>query len=71
MNKLSKKILAIGILVSLNFALTDCSSKGSGTGKQEEVKQQYKCPMKCSEQLFEKPGKCPSCGMELEKVSPS
>ncbi len=46
----------------------------SGCG--EEIKQkesnhvnsQYVCPMKCSEQVFDKPGKCPECGMELEVV---
>ncbi|MFL5764883.1 MAG: heavy metal-binding domain-containing protein [Bacteroidia bacterium] len=35
------------------------------------VKEQYRCPMKCSEELFDKPGKCPVCEMELEKVSES
>jgi nitrous oxide reductase accessory protein NosL len=34
-------------------------------------KVQYQCPMKCTEQLFDKPGKCPVCEMELIKVTKS
>ena len=34
-----------------------------------EEKVQYQCPMKCTEQLFDKPGKCPVCDMELIKVT--
>jgi hypothetical protein len=30
---------------------------------------QYQCPMKCTEEMFDKPGTCPSCGMELKKVN--
>ena len=37
----------------------------------ETIKAEYQCPMKCSEQVFDKPGKCPECGMELEKVTKS
>ncbi|MGZ4053579.1 MAG: heavy metal-binding domain-containing protein [Bacteroidia bacterium] len=37
----------------------------------EPVKEQYQCPMKCTEQLYDKPGKCPVCDMELVKVTKS
>lgn len=36
---------------------------------EEKVIKQYKCPMKCTEQVFDKPGKCPNCGMELILVT--
>lgn len=48
-----------------------------GESKQPEasptgvVKEQFQCPMKCTEQLFDKPGKCPECEMELIKVTKS
>ena len=30
----------------------------------------YQCPMKCEgEKTYAEPGKCPVCGMDLEKVS--
>lgn len=28
----------------------------------------YQCPMKCEGKVFTEPGKCPVCGMEMEKV---
>ena len=47
-------------------------SCGSGEKKQEvpieTAKEQYQCPMKCTEEIFDKPGSCPVCGMELEKI---
>ena len=33
-------------------------------------KEQYQCPM-CKDQIFDKPGKCPSCDMELVKITKS
>ena len=38
---------------------------------QQQVKEQYQCPMKCTEEKFDKPGKCPVCEMELEKITNS
>lgn len=35
----------------------------------ERVANRYNCPMKCLEQTFEKPGKCPKCGMDLVKIT--
>jgi hypothetical protein len=29
----------------------------------------YQCPMKCTQEIFDKPGACSSCGMDLEKIS--
>ena len=66
----------------LDFALATlfCSTLlvgcGGGTKAPETApaaaeKVQYQCPMKCTEQLFDKPGKCPVCDMELIKVTKS
>ena len=65
-----KYILGFLLLVTSVGILTSCSSSNNKTEqKQEEAT--YQCPMKCSTELFKKPGKCPECGMELEKVDPS
>ncbi len=37
--------------------------------QEEKVLKQYQCPMKCTDQIFDKPGKCPSCGAELVAVT--
>ena len=65
-------IICASVLL-LSVFLTRCK----GESKQPEasptgvVKEQYQCPMKCTEQLFDKPGKCPECEMELIKVTKS
>jgi hypothetical protein len=53
-----------------------CSSKAPAEQKLKESKQMeekgtYHCPMKCTEEMYNKPGKCKICNMDLEKVSPS
>lgn len=56
-------------LFSATCTFTACS--GSAKEKQEQQTishDQYKCPMNCTDELYEKPGNCPHCGMELEKV---
>ena len=35
----------------------------------ERVVNRYTCPMKCTEQIFDEPGKCPKCGMDLVKIT--
>ena len=39
--------------------------------KSPEVVKTYRCPNKCSQQVFHKPGKCPICSMELESEDAS
>ena len=69
---MKKKIkFLICLFVMNSFLFYGCS----GTDKKNEndpvqtVKEQYQCPMKCTEELFDKPGKCPVCEMELEKIT--
>jgi hypothetical protein len=38
---------------------------------QESVKEEYQCPMKCTDEIFTEPGKCPVCKMDLEQISSS
>jgi hypothetical protein len=63
-------------LILSAFILTVLITPGcSGNDKSPEntpvqqVKEQYQCPMKCTEEKFDKPGKCPVCGMDLEKIA--
>jgi hypothetical protein len=60
------KTLSIAILALFAFA---CGSKSEHEENQEnrvsEVK--YECPMGCTDQVFNQPGKCPECEMDLVK----
>ena len=64
-------LFIVVILVSVT-AIVGCG----GSEKKEETpaevaKEQYQCPMKCTEELFDKPDTCKVCGMDLEKVTKS
>jgi hypothetical protein len=65
-------LLSILLLILVTIA-PGCSgnSKKAENLPAEKVKAEYQCPMKCTEEKFEKPGQCPECGMELEKVANS
>ena len=69
---MKRGVLGFSAAVLFCFALfTGC---GGGAKKPDAAfagaeKVQYQCPMKCTEQLFDKPGKCPVCEMELIKVT--
>jgi hypothetical protein len=61
--------------ITLMLSITVLAGCGSAEKKAPEpvktATEQYQCPMKCSDQLFDKPGKCPVCDMELEKITKS
>lgn len=65
------------ILSTFIFGLLLIVPGCSGNDKKTEenpalqTKEQYQCPMKCTEEIFDKPGNCPVCGMELEKITNS
>lgn len=65
-----KKIIIAGLVVlgGLSLSLVSCTSNEPKVAAPIPEAVQYKCPMKCSEEIFDKPGKCPVCGMELEKI---
>jgi hypothetical protein len=71
---MKKYILAVFLTTAFcSTLLVGCKGdpKKAETPATEAVKDQYQCPMKCTEQLFDKPGKCPVCEMELIKVTKS
>jgi hypothetical protein len=67
MNKVILYVL-IGFL-ACSAILTACS-EGEKRGKPpiEKAVNRYKCPMGCTGEIFNKPGKCPKCGAELVKM---
>lgn len=70
---MNKSILVLPVLLMLTITLL--AGCGNSEKKQEApvevTKEQYQCPMKCTEELFDKPGSCAVCGMDLEKVTKS
>ena len=71
MKKQALILSAAFIAGSVMFISCGGEEKKSAPAPVQTVKAEYKCPMKCSEQAFDKPGKCPECGMVLEKVTNS
>ena len=71
---MKKQFIALSsILILATATLVSCGGGDKKADKKEEVKTDvYTCPMKCNNgQTYDKPGKCPECGMELEKVTKS
>ncbi len=69
------KIIASTMLLTAALIVTSCNNaqKSENTEKQQtqEVAQakKYQCPMKCEgDKTYDKPGKCPKCGMDLKEV---
>jgi hypothetical protein len=70
MNKVILSVL-VGFLTCWPI-LTGCSEgKKREKSPVEKTINRYKCPMECTGEIFEKPGKCPNCGMELIKITES
>ena len=66
---------AVLLFATIALVSTTLVSCGSEEKKQEApleiAKEQYQCPMKCTEEILDKPGTCTVCGMELEKITKS
>lgn len=57
-------LLTLCVFAAVLISFTNCTPSSGHTG----VK--YQCPMKCEgEKLYERPGKCPVCKMNLEVVN--
>lgn len=69
MKKSVSVIIVYLFLVCSIFYSCKEADKKSKTASAQTKQEQYQCPMKCTEQKFEKPGTCPECGMELEKIN--
>jgi hypothetical protein len=64
-----KKLFYTALLTTIFAFAPSCSDKKKET--KEQKAEVYECPMKCSDYKSDKPGTCPVCGMDLEKVNPS
>lgn len=66
-------ILTVTLFVIAAASAAGCAGTDKKQVKEAEIKTDvYTCPMKCNNgQTYEKPGTCPQCGMELEKVTKS
>jgi|GEM_PF-6593171 len=68
-----KKIIIIfaSVMITATFVSCGGTEKKAETPATEQSADVYTCPMKCSEQKSDKPGKCEVCGMDLEKSTES
>jgi hypothetical protein len=68
------KITTLTLLLALGMLFGSCQNKTSeGQGEATENRQTanavFQCPMKCEgEKVYDKPGQCPVCNMDLEEV---
>ena len=62
-------ILIAAVALTLSFSACNSQSSKSVTTEQAKELATYQCPMKCEgEKTYDKPGTCPVCGMNLEKI---
>jgi hypothetical protein len=65
-------ITALSLIVIMFFA--SCKNKSSESNAVQTATEQtentkYQCPMKCEgKKLYDKPGQCPECKMDLVKI---
>ncbi len=67
-----KSVITAAVLATA-FFLASCgnsSNEKSNSNASEQVETaMYQCPMKCEgEKTYDKPGQCPKCNMDLQKV---
>ena len=68
------KITTTIMLLTAVMFMASCGSKTSESKKENTTTEQtanvmYQCPMKCEgEKMYDKPGQCPKCNMDLQKV---
>jgi len=72
--KMKKQITTAAFLLTAVMFMASCGNKTSESKKEDASTEQtvnamYQCPMKCEgEKMYDKPGSCPVCNMDLEKV---
>lgn len=65
-------LIWIAVLAFTSVAIVSCGSEEKKPETPTEVAtEHYQCPMKCTEEVLDKPGQCSVCGMELEKITKS
>jgi hypothetical protein len=71
---MKRQIITAVFLLTATMFLNSCGSKNTETQKENTVTEQtevtmYQCPMKCEgEKMYNDPGQCPVCKMDLEMV---
>ena len=71
---MKKQIITATLLLTAVMFMASCGSKNSEnksdkTATEQNENAKYQCPMKCEgDKMYDKPGQCPVCGMDLEKV---
>lgn len=62
-------IFLLSMIATLTFASCNNSQKSEPQTNNSQTAGLYQCPMKCEgEKMYDKPGQCPVCNMDLEKV---
>lgn len=67
-----KSVITAAVLTTA-FFLASCGNrsndKTNGNSTEQVETAMYQCPMRCEgEKMYDKPGSCPVCNMDLEKV---
>lgn len=68
---MKKHTLLLATLAILTFTSCGGNEKKAESAPAQQTKEQYQCPMKCTEEISDKPGKCSVCEMDLEKITNS
>ncbi|MES2138233.1 MAG: heavy metal-binding domain-containing protein [Bacteroidota bacterium] len=66
-----KKIFFLWVVIFglLSVIMASCNNANNKGTEQTEEKASYQCPMDCEKgKTYDKPGQCPVCGMDLEKI---
>ena len=71
---MKNQIVSVALLLTVTLFIASCGSENSATkdqksGTEQTANVKYQCPMKCEgEKTYDKPGQCPVCNMDLQKV---
>ena len=71
MRKIKSAIAVMSLLAAVFVACNNGTEQKteSVSTEQNQIAEMYQCPMKCEgEKTYDKPGKCPVCGMDLVKL---
>jgi len=62
-------ILILSLMLAFALVMPSCTNNGTKTTEQVSTEKiAYACPMKCEgDKTYAQAGKCPKCGMDLEK----
>ena len=67
-----RKIVSVGIVIIFVAIFSNCNnSQKPEITPVKTTKLHYQCPMKCTEEIFEKPEVCPVCKTKLIKITKS